>query len=223
MKVPTHKEILRRYRLHGAQQKFRTSAVLSIVIFIASLIINELAIHFATERASNPVTDIILSNTKALPVDNLFIYGTIGGVVVLLGLCFSHPKRIPFMMHTAALFFIIRSIFVSLTHAAPFAPHLADDFGATLNRAFFGADLFFSGHTGLPFLAALAFWHEPKWRYIFLGSSIAFAIIVLLGHIHYSIDVLSAFFITYGIYHIALWLFPYDHALFMSKDGEYEQ
>jgi hypothetical protein len=211
-----------RYREYMSRKEFVASVVWSLTLFAASFYANEVAIRFATERASNSVTDIILSNTPALPVDNLFIWGTILLILVSVGLSVSHPKRIPFMFKTAALFYIIRSVFLSLTHLAPFAPHLADDFGATINRAFFGGDLFFSGHTGLPFLIALGFWHEKLWRYIFLGISVFFAIIVLLGHIHYTIDVASAFFITYGIYHIALWLFPRDHALFVS-DEQHEQ
>ena len=35
------------------------------------------------------------------------------------------------------------------------------------------------------------------------GNRALFAAVVLLGHLHYSIDVASAFFITYTIYHIA--------------------
>ena len=45
-------------------------------------------------------------------------------------------------------------------------------------------------------------------RYLFLAWSVFFGIVVLLGHLHYTIDVLSAFFITYGIVDIAKWLFP---------------
>ncbi len=212
-------KFLQHYKEHVSKREFVTSAVFSLIFFALCYYINELAIQFATERAGNAVPDIILSNTPALPVDNLFIWGTIALAVVSVGLAFSHPKRIAFMFKTAGLFFLIRSGFTSLTHLGPFAPHIADDFGASVNRAFFGGDLFFSGHTGLPFLAALAFWHEKLWRYIFLACSVFFATIVLLGHIHYSIDVMSAFFITYGIYHIALWLFPRDHELFISDEA----
>ena len=56
---------------------------------------------------------------------------------------------------------------------------------------FFGADLFFSGHTGMPFLLALIFWDWRRVRYMFLFISVACAIIVLAG-LHYSIDVCSA-------------------------------
>jgi hypothetical protein len=36
-----------------------------------------------------------------------------------------------------------------------------------------------------------------------LVSSIILAITVLLMHVHYSIDVLSAYFITYGVYKLS--------------------
>ena len=124
----------------------------------------------------------------------------------------------PFVFYGLALFYGIRSGFTSLTHIAPFYPHISDDFGATINKAFFGGDRFFSAHTGMPFMGALAFWREKPARYFFLAASLYFAVIVLLGHLHYSIDVLSAFFITYAIYHIAIWLFPTEYARFMSRD-----
>jgi membrane-associated phospholipid phosphatase len=82
----------------------------------------------------------------------------------------------------------------------------------------FGADLFFSGHTGLPFLMALIFWKNKLLRYSFLFLSVFFGLIVLLGHIHYSIDVLSAFFITYTIWHVSEKLFPKDLQIFKSKN-----
>ena len=67
----------------------------------------------------------------------------------------------------------------------------------------FTNDLFFSGHTGLPFLGFLIFRKYSKSvGYFMLASSIILAATVLLMHIHYTIDVFAAFFITYGIYKI---------------------
>jgi len=47
--------------------------------------------------------------------------------------------------------------------------------------------------------------------------AIFFGVVVLLGHIHYSIDVFSAFFITYSIFHMAKYLFKNEFKLFHEK------
>jgi hypothetical protein len=215
-----HKELWRRYRRYAAVQEFRISVLLSIVTFFASLIVVSYAIQYATESASNSVTDIILSNTPVFDVDGLFVYGTALFAVFATALLFAHPKRVPFALHGIALFYFIRSAFISLTHLGPFPVHEVSsfDFGAVLSRLFFGGDLFFSGHTGIAFLLALMFWREKTVRNIFLVWSAFFATIVLLGHYHYSIDVASAFFISYGIFHIAEWLFPKDRAMFLDDE-----
>jgi hypothetical protein len=87
-----------------------------------------------------------------------------------------------------------------------------------LNFITSGNDLFFSGHTGLPFLIALIFWDHVYVRTLFLSSSVVFGVIVLLSHLHYSIDVFSAFFITYSIYHISLKLFHLDYTFFVPEE-----
>jgi hypothetical protein len=213
-----HIRIRRRYTESWFDKHFRFSAPLAVALFVVSLFVNFWAIHQATERASNPVTDIILSNIPVYEVDGFFVYGTFIAIAVALLFLLTHPKRIPFALHGLTLFILIRSAFTLMTHLG--TPELAytSDFGATITNAFFGADQFFSGHTGMAFLGALGFWAvDRKISYFFFLSSIYFATIVLLGHIHYTIDVVSAFFITYGIYHIALWLFPKERELFLNS------
>lgn len=215
-----HAELWRRYRHYGAQQEFRVSVLLSALTFAASLVVVFYAIGYATESASNSVTDIVLSNFPRYDVYGLFVYGT--AFFVLMGIIFllAHPKRIPFALHAMALFYFIRAGFISLTHLGPFTANTANpfDFGTLMTSFFFGGDLFFSGHTGLAFLMALIFWKEKNIRYLFLGASAYFGVIVLLGHLHYSIDVASAFFITYGIFHMAEWLFQKDRAVFLADE-----
>jgi membrane-associated phospholipid phosphatase len=66
----------------------------------------------------------------------------------------------------------------------------------------------------MPVLAALIFWEYAAWRTAFLAFSVVFAVVVLLGHIHYSIDVASAYFITFTIFVIAKTIFAKDWAMF---------
>ena len=207
-------ELWRRHKEVWSSPSFCVSVVVSILLFAASLVVMSYAVTFATESASNAVTDIILSNVPVFDVDALFVYGMILFIVVVISLCIADPKRTPFTLHSLTLFIVIRSVFVSLTHISPFPTHTAINFGTTITKIFFGGDLFFSGHTGAPFLLALMYWNSPRLRYLFLAWSLFFAVIVLLGHLHYSIDVLAAFFITYAIYDIAKWLFPADCKLF---------
>ncbi len=105
-----------------------------------------------------------------------------------------------------SLFIFTRSIFIVLTHIkAPVGAILfsSENF---IDFIVFSNDLFFSGHAGLPFLGYLIF-KNKKIKYIMLTLSIILAITVLFMHVHYSIDVLSAYFITYGIYKIGNYLF----------------
>lgn len=206
--------IKERYKKYGSDREFVFSATLAIIVLLFSTWVNYTAGTYATEMASNSVTDIVLSNIPVFDVDMIFVYGSgVLGVFIAL-LLLAHPKRIPFTLHALTLFILIRSVFISLTHIAPYPSQVALDLGMVANKFIFGGDLFFSGHTGIPFLMALVFWRDRVLRYIFIAWSLGFGITALLGHLHYSIDVLSAFFITYTIFHIARALFKREKAIF---------
>ncbi|MDB5254168.1 MAG: conserved rane protein of unknown function [Parcubacteria group bacterium] len=194
--------------------QFRRSFISGLVLLIVSLFINFYAGIYATERASNSVTDIILSNIRVYDLDGLFVYGSWVLVAFIVLVCFSRPQKSLFVIKSIALFVLIRAVFITLTHIGPFPTQVIINPRSFLNYFVFGGDLFFSGHTGLPFLLSLIFWQEKVLRYIFLAASFMFAVVVLLSHLHYTIDVLSAFFISYGIFHIALKVFKKDKEFF---------
>lgn len=205
---------MKSYKEHFSNKVYLYTFFVSIIFFVISLIINFYAGSYATKSASNYVTDIILSNTRVYDLDYIFIYGSYLFWIFIFCISLWKPQTIPFTLKTLALFVIIRALFISLTHIAPFPTQLLIDPASFISKFTFGGDLFFSGHTGIPFLLALIYWKSRHLRVAFIAMSIIFAITVLLAHLHYSIDVLSAFFITYTIYHIALKLFPSDRELF---------
>ncbi len=211
------KKLLSSYKNHFSKKNYILSVLTSVVFFVISLIINFYAGTYATEKASSSVTDIILSNTRAYDVDGLFVYGAIILVSTIGILCFAKPSRLPFILKNISLFVLVRSMFIMMTHLGPFPTHADVSAFNLISRFSFGGDLFFSGHTGLPFLMALSFWNNTKLRYLFLAISVFFGIVVLLGHLHYTIDVASAFFITYGIHQISKKFFHRDYTIMTTS------
>lgn len=180
------------------------SVAVGFILLIAGLFINFYATLYATANAGNSVSDLILDHIPVFDVDGIAVYGPLVMWLFVAVLCVEEPKVIPFVLKTIALFVIIRAGFVTLTHLGPIPNSIDNSSAPAFLKAFtFGNDLFFSGHTGLPFLMALIFWHRPALRYLFILAAIFFGAIMLMAHLHYSIDVASAFFITYSIFHIA--------------------
>ncbi|MFZ3020304.1 MAG: phosphatase PAP2-related protein [Minisyncoccia bacterium] len=203
---------LNELKTHFTNRKFLLYFVLSLGLLLVSLVVNFYAGAYSKEMASSFVTDIILSNTRAMDVDLIFLYGPLVLVALIAYVAFANPKRMLFVIQSISLFVLIRSLFVSLTHLGPFPDAISMD-SNVLKDFTVGTDLFFSGHTGLPFLMALVFWENKYLRVLFIITSVLFGIVVLAGHLHYSIDVLSAFFITYGIYKISERFLPKNYEL----------
>ncbi len=210
----TMKATLQKYRLFFSERGLPISTLISLVLLLCSAVINFYAGVYAAERASNSVTDLILSNIRTYDLDGIFVYGSYFLAIFITLLCLLEPMRIAFVAKSLALFIFIRSIFMSLTHFAPFPSQINIDPARIFHYFSSGSDLFFSGHAGIPFLMALIFWKNRALRILFIAISIFFGIVVLLAHLHYSIDVLSAFFITYTIYHMALFFFKKDAEVF---------
>ncbi|MFA5942512.1 MAG: phosphatase PAP2-related protein [Candidatus Paceibacterota bacterium] len=186
-----------------------------------AFIVEHFAVVYAFEYVARPTTthvgDLFLDN---LPIVDLnFIIIEIALLAIVVGtafVVFFRPRYILFTLKSLALFIAIRALFMSLTHVGIHPGNIAPGsgvFDSVYSYFNFQTGLFFSGHTGMPFLMALIFWRTPRTRNIFLLLSFIFAIAVLLAHIHYSIDVLAAPFIAYGIFKIAHYLFLRDYKL----------
>jgi len=194
---------------------FIESFLVAAGLLIISLGLNFVASTYATARAGGPVGDIILDNIPVFNLDWAFVYGPILFWLVMAVVCFREPKTLPFAIKTIALFVIIRSVFVTLTHlGVPPADIPLDASSNFIKRLSYGGGLFFSGHTGLPFLMSLIFKDNIYLQVFCIVSAVFFGAIVLMVHMHYSIDVLAAFFITYTIYCLAGMFFKKDQDLF---------
>lgn len=195
-----------------AERKFRWSLFAAVALMMLALYINYRAVFYTDQIPVLAVGDIILDNIPT--VDLSFMYTYVGSYFVMLFIIFYplliRPELIPFTGKTSAVFIITRAFFMTLTHlGAPEnyfrLPGLEDQPG--VSKFFYANDLFFSGHVGFPFLGALLFWESKPVRYFLLLMSGAQAVTVLFMHLHYSIDVFAAYFITYTIYIVSDRLF----------------
>ncbi len=198
------------------KRKYNEALAEGVTFFVFSIFLTHYASIFAQVKASNSVEDIILSNFAVRNTELIFVHGAIAISIFFLVLCFRYFQGAPYMLKTISLFISIRALFVSMTHIGPYPTQLVLE-SNLLNFITSGNDLFFSGHTGMPFLIALMFWKHVYLRNIFLAASIIFGSAALLSHLHYTIDVFAAFFITYSIYTLSKSFFRRDYEEFYKS------
>ena len=121
---------------------FFISSGIGLIFLIFALIVEYFATAYATERASKPLTDIILSNIPIFNLANIFIYGIFALLIFIAFLTLIKPQRIPFITKSIALFTIIRSIFISLTHIGIYPNIISSNIDVFKNITS-GGDMFF--------------------------------------------------------------------------------
>jgi hypothetical protein len=164
------------------------------------------------------VGDLLLNNLPTINLDIFIIQGALLMTLLVIFLFLVYPEYLPFSVKTLAVFLIIRSFFIALTHLGVNLHQITlhtESIGFGFYDFLYNAknDFFFSGHVGATFLFGLIFWKHRYWTLLFFVTSLVFGISMLLAHMHYSIDVFAAPFITYTIFVIAKTVFKKDFDL----------
>ncbi len=173
-------------------------------------------------RPAPTLPDALLSRLPYLPwVDRANYWIWLGVYVPLAAaLLWSEPRRWVRYMVTGGLVSLARGVTIALTglgvpdpaHAGPgigargfgaaFAELLSPvgvfDRGAI--AAYLTKDLFFSGHVATTFLLWLYLRGRSRLAPVALAASLAVTATVMLAHIHYSIDVVGAWAVTFAIF-----------------------
>jgi len=177
--------------------EYRYLILLSLLIVAGATFLDYYSgVYVSTKVEVAPVPDLILDHIGPVNVSFFYVYG-------YLTLCFAlflypfvfHIRTLHMVVSQFSLLVMLRAVFVMLTHLQTPPGAIIADFPWIFKGISFQNDMFFSGHTAVPLLGF--FLYTGIVRYFFLSGSIFMAIVVLLTHSHYSIDVFSAFFITY--------------------------
>jgi len=181
---------------------YHKKQILLALLFLAvSMISMVYSSNYVDSLNTISVPDLILDSIPSVDLSFLFIWGFVFVVAVYIFYpLFYKPKKFHYALGMLSLFILVRSAFIILTHLKAPSAAITVTAPSFLSSISYANDLFFSGHTGLPFLGFLVYNDGKIIKYFMLFSSVILAITVLLMHVHYSIDVASAYFITYGVY-----------------------
>jgi hypothetical protein len=204
------------YKGFFTRERIRSLANALILLALA-VIFQYYASAYVNRVPSNSVGDLFLSILPVINLNLIIVEGALIAIAISILLVLAKPQYLLFTIKTVAIFIATRAVFISVTHIGIYPGQVGPDPTGFFDRTYTGlgleAGFFFSGHTGLPFLLALIMWDEKVWRYIYISLSIVFGAAVLFAHVHYSIDVLAAPYMAYGIFKMSQYFFTEDYKM----------
>jgi membrane-associated phospholipid phosphatase len=203
------------YKTFFTKERIR-SLLFAFVLLGLAVVFQFYASAYSARVSSNFVHDLILDNIPIVNLNAIIIEGALGAIAFTILLLLAKPKYILFTLKATAIFIATRAVFVAVTHLGIY-PGQVNPGQGFFDNIYTGlgleAGFFFSGHTGLTLLMALIFWDEKFWRYVYILAAIVFGVSVLFAHVHYTIDVLAAPYMTYSIFKLSQYFFPEDYEL----------
>lgn len=191
-----------RWRLAWKEQKFKQLTLIGIVFFIITLIALPFFFNYIQQREGSQINDFLLNQITPRNVSN-WVFSIIWSMAVLtLIRCIQQPGIFLIFLWGFILLSFSRMISIIAVPLNP--PNNLLELIDPISNTFYGSkfvtkDLFYSGHTATQFLMFLCL--KNKWdKLATLISTFLIGALVLVQHIHYTIDVLAAPILTYLVF-----------------------
>lgn len=201
----THKNLTTIWRQYWQNKGYKTKLIFGIFLLIIILISFPLFFNYIETRDGHQINDWLLvhinSTNLSYPIFGLIWFSAILVIVEAV------KKPAFFLLFLWAFIVLSISRIVTITIVPLNPPNNLIPLIDPISNTFYGGkfitkDLFYSGHTSTVFLMYLCL--NNKWHKLFtLIASILIGIMVLVQHVHYTIDVVAAPIFTFAVYMIA--------------------
>lgn len=195
-----NKMIALAWRNAWANPVFRKKTIIGSVFLVIMLAC--FPIFFTAIEARNGVQldDFLLDYLAPIDV-SVFTFIIIWGMTLFLWVrCMQKPAVFLVALYSLILLFVVRMITISLVPLNP--PVGLIPMRDPISSLFYGGpkvfitkDLFFSGHTSTQLMIYYCL-EKKRDKMIALLSTLTVGILVLIQHVHYTIDVVAAFLFT---------------------------
>jgi hypothetical protein len=182
-----------------------------------------LALWAEARPTGGALPDLVLSHVPYLPwVDRQnYLLWSVAYLPIALWLLVTDAERFIRYMYSSGLLALVRGVCIVATGLGPISGvdshanmsaetrftalvDLLNPFGFFNRdggaRIYLTKDLFFSGHTATTFLLLLYVWRYPRLRAVMLVSHLLVVASVFFAHLHYTIDVIGAYAITWALF-----------------------
>jgi hypothetical protein len=184
-------------------KSFRIQAIVTAIVVSSFTVIFGKFFDFVEARQGALLNDYVLDLLPSYDVSWVVFFFLYSGIFIGLYYHLIHPKTILIVFQTYAIVTLVRIgtiTFIPLEPPVGYLP-LREPFVQlfTTGGKIISKDLFFSGHMST--ILSLFFGSHRKFvRTFLLFCSLMVGVMVLLQHVHYTIDVIVAVPATYLIY-----------------------
>ena len=196
-----------RWKIALGSAVFRKKVLVSLLIFIAILIAFPHFFAFIESRQGWQLSDPLLGMIPAKDL-SIFTFSTLWLMsLFLIVRMIQQPSLAVLAIVAIDLIFVTRMVTIILFPLEPPPGLIAledpiSNFFYGKGQGFITRDLFFSGHTSSMIMIGLLLPRKWEKRLAFAAAFVV-GCLVLVQHIHYSIDVLGAWVFTWFLYRLA--------------------
>ncbi len=181
----------------------RSNLIWGLIILAFLAVFTYYFFDYIENRSGGVVmNDWILQWLPAMDVSGIIVFFEISVIILFIIRSAANPAMVITFLLAYIFVLATRSVTIGITQLRPPIGliELKDPIAGLIYRSkLSNRDLFYSGHTSLLFLFYLCSTKKAD-RYYMLLAVISVGFLLLVQHVHYTIDVVCAPFFTYGCF-----------------------